>query len=151
MADIRDILIARYKEERNYTRHHENQRATVTNVIIAMAALTLAFLEKSKEPLLQMAASLFLIGLGVFGAILSRKHYERFRFHNIWAREFDRKLREIEPTLHIEEYEVIRNQHYEKFPWTGEARLNWLWTGIHLLIVVIGTALFIISLRAYAC
>jgi hypothetical protein len=56
MGDVKDILTAKYQEEINYTRYHENQRATVTNVIIAIAAVTITFFEKSKEPIWQREA-----------------------------------------------------------------------------------------------
>lgn len=143
VADLKDLLLAKYQEERNYARQHENQRATVTTVIIAIAAATIGFLGTSKGSQFHTLAALFLIGLGVFGAILSRKHYERFRFHSLWAKEFDRKLRESEPTLDIEEYDPKLDKHYKMFPWIGRARLNWLWIGIHLLITVIGIALLV--------
>ncbi len=69
MADTKDLLLAKYQEERESVRQHENQRATVTNVIVAVAAATIAFLGSTDGNSFNIAASLLLVALGLFGAV----------------------------------------------------------------------------------
>jgi len=144
MADLKDIILTKYQEERNWARHHENQRAMVTNVIIAIAAATIAFFGKSQ---FNFAGALFLIVIGLFGMIVSYKYCERSHFHWRWAKEFDLKLREAESALGIDEYDRKLEEHYNEYPWVSSVPLKWLWVGLHFLIAVIGIVLFTISLR----
>jgi uncharacterized membrane protein len=133
-----------YKEHTVMGRHHELQRERVTNLILLISAALLAFAVNSKN-----LAALFPLGtliavLGLFGAIFSYKHYERFRLHTKIAGEFRDAL---EASLVGCKLREIRNSavtaHEKIFPSSSKWRLHMFWVTLNLLVVLLGIVLAI--------
>jgi TctA family transporter len=81
MKDI-DVLVELYKEQRQLGLHHEGQRNAVTGIILTIASGLIVVIGFDKElTTLDLPVAFVVVLAGVFGAILSLKHYERFRFH----------------------------------------------------------------------
>ncbi|WP_136658079.1 hypothetical protein [Nitratireductor sp. XY-223] len=144
MADIIDVLLAKYDQEKSQARKHELLRSTSTNYIIAISAGMLAFASKS-DPMVQTVIGLFLVILGVFGALLSQKHYERFHYHTRFAKAYDEKLAEWNGFSNIDDYAKRREDQKKRFPFLHDQPLNWLWTAIHLFVSVIGILLLLFA------
>src|SRR5437868_4603714 len=90
---LRDVLWKMYEENVTEGRHHETQRATVTNLVIAIAAAVLGLVTYDKAIThLDLPLTIFLVFLGVFGAAFSSKYYERFRLHMKRAKKYRNAL-----------------------------------------------------------
>jgi hypothetical protein len=147
--DANEFLWGMYLEHANQGRHHENQRANVTTFIIVVAGGILAFiankdiLSKDKWPI-----AVFLIIVGLFGALFSAKQYERFRYHMIAAGTYRQKLEQALGNNVRDIREDAQNKHVEKFPTLLiKLRLYYFWIALHLFIAGLGVMLLIITTR----
>jgi len=147
MKDISDFLWGMYQEHTSQGRHHETQRASVTNFIIIVATASLGFIANRGVSRDQWTFALFLIIIGLFGALFSAKQYERFRYHM----EYARKYREVLENLLNNGLTNIRSQakldHRKKHSsFLVNLHLHFFWTLFHLLISAIGVILLIMTL-----
>src|SRR5262245_45115208 len=92
-AALRDVLWKMYQEHCTQGRHHETQRAAVATAVLAIAAaaIGLATIDKGLTQV-DLPATVFLVAVGVFGAIFAYKHYERFSMHMKRARHYRDEL-----------------------------------------------------------
>ena len=72
------------------------QRASVTNFIIVVAGGILGFIANKGVTKDQWILAVFLIIIGLFGALFTAKQYERFRFHmqaaGLYRKEIEKKF-----------------------------------------------------------
>jgi len=93
MTDKYDLLWNIYQEHCNWERHHENQRSSVTNILIAVAAGVLGIIAlDGKLAPTDLPLTIFLIIQGVFGSIFVAKQYERFARHQRLANKYRQEL-----------------------------------------------------------
>lgn len=97
---LKDLLWGMYQENTTHGRHHETQRSTVTNAIIVLAGALIALVtfDKALNPA-DIPATVFLIGLGVFGAVFSAQHYAKYSRHMARARQYRNALDTLLPNL----------------------------------------------------
>ena len=150
MDDARDYLLTKYREHNSQARQHENLRAMATNFIIAIAGAVLVFV-RDQDPEIRATAGIFLLVIGTFGALMSYKHYERFRYHKRYAREIDKRLREREPADNLEHIDEIESRHKERFGWIARTRLYQLWVFVHLFVALLGIYLAVSMLIPVGC
>src|ERR687891_116676 len=116
MADERDILWGMYQEHCTQGRHHEDQRATMTNLIIAVAAAVIGLLSFKELSRGVWPLSVFLTLLGFFGALFSLKHYERFRYHMKCAAQYRNTLEKLLPDTRLRALrEAAKSEHAGKY------------------------------------
>ncbi len=166
-----------YKEQRQLGLHHEGQRNAVTGIILTIASGLIAVIGFDKELTFSDLPIAFVVVLaGIFGAILSLKHYERFVFHRGRSRllrkaidaalryseqqdERDRELRdEIRKSVDLNRESSLdllkalvdkANKDYEdKNPFLYRWKLHKLWAAISVLISLIGVVLILMILRS---
>jgi hypothetical protein len=156
-----------YDEHAAQARQHEDLRATVTSILAGFAAAVVGFagidgLESSDVP-----AGLVVIVLGLLGALLSLKHYERNRFHTkVMKKVRDQitnledgtstevksttKLREEAMEEHLDDFSPEdkdkKKKHKEQKPWLVRLHLFHLWVALPLAIAAVGLVIVVISL-----
>lgn len=143
MADSADILWNLYQEHSTWERHHEEQRASVTNILLAVAAGVLSVIT-FKEGLTRsdLPLTLFLIMQGLFGALFVAKQYERFARHQRLAGKYRQALNDTFPESQIIALRELADQEQaRKFRILYKLRLHQLWVGLHLLIALFGVVL----------
>jgi len=86
--------------------------------------------------------TIFLIVIGVFGAVLSMKHYERFARHQTLAGAYRAALDQEVPEAQIL---GIRSKaercHTNNYRLVHKWRLHWLWIGLHAAVALTGVFL----------
>lgn len=145
MADSTDVLLQHWDEQRAQSRQCENQRATLTNMILLVASAALGFITQRglDRPMLFVTVPLVVIGL--LGAVASAKFYERFRLHNRQARRLTDQLVERLPDLAVDDaYTQARRQHNTRYRFLTKIRLHHLWISLHLAIAITGVALTVV-------
>jgi hypothetical protein len=166
---LRDIFWKMYQENVTEGRHHETQRATVTNLVITIAAAALALVTFDKAiTTVDLPLTIFLVLLGMFGAAFSSKYYERFQLHMERARAYRNaidsllpnfntlsepvwNLKEIADAEHEESILKVAKGKKKKTNWQRwmtfihKRRLYQLWLTFHLLIALIGLILSIVA------
>jgi hypothetical protein len=148
MKDKTDFLWGMYQEHTTQGRHHEVQRATLTNIIIIVAGGILAFVANNGVTRDKWVLAAFLIVIGLFGAFFSAKQYERFRFHVVAAGKYRKELeRSIENSLTGIRESALARHKSEFLPLIVKLRLHYFWIGLHILIASLGIVLLIITIR----
>jgi hypothetical protein len=90
--------------------------------------------------------TVLLIVLGLYGAVVSQKLYERHRFHYGRARYYRRKLNELLPNAEIRKSMDDAEEEHKKFKWLYRVSLNRLWVLLHIAIAGAGLILSFIIL-----
>ena len=143
MADTTDVLLSLYNDAIAYCRHQEEQRATMTSLILAICAALLGIVgldDHVSSADLPFAA--FLVVLGSFGAVFSAKQYERFDLHQERGKEFRREIERLHPgtgipSLRKAAAETTKAEHPILYP----IPLHWFWIGLPLIVAGVGALL----------
>lgn len=159
MADKTDVLLQLYAEERAQARQSENQRATLTNIIIVVVGAGLAFISNQNLGKEALALSTAMIVMGLFGAVASGKYFERWYRHWVRAYAYRAQLFQLYPNIDVQlrnyahEPTKARKDVYEqeadsRYPRLHNLKLYRLWVGFHCLVIVGGALLtFLIAVK----
>ncbi len=138
-----------WKEAREHARQHEAQRATATNMILLLASADLGAMATLHLGYRTVPLALALVLLGLFGFLLSAKHYERAERSVAIAVEFERLLDEVDEALKIATSKKTGEQtNARQHPIVSRIRLNQVWSTLHLLVLAVGVATLAFSLAA---
>lgn len=149
MKDETDFLWGMYQEHTTQGRHHETQRANVTNFIIVVVGGSLAFIANKGVNRDQWVIAAFIVLIGLFGALFSAKQYERFRFHMVAAGTYRRALEALLKNNPGVLRRAAEKEHESSFvPFFVKLRLYYFWIALHLLIALLGIVLLIMTTRS---
>jgi hypothetical protein len=152
MADKTDILVTLFIEERAQARQSEDQRATLTNIIIIVVGAGLAFITTRGIGQSTLAVSVPMIVIGLYGAVATAKYFERWFRHWNRAYAYRNQLFDLFPEIRakLSTYELEptqgRKYHYEReidkrFPRLSTLKVYRLWIGFHCAVAVGGALL----------
>ena len=144
-----EAWIRMYEEQAQQARHHETLRSNSTNVILVLSGAILAFLGTDVAgvtSLHQVLLGFLLVLINLYGAILSRKHYERNRLHTRIAGTY-RNVISMSTALGgnflDNKNDSARNCHKQKYKIFSQVEANLLWIGLHLVTALLGAILVI--------
>jgi hypothetical protein len=141
-----DAVLAYWHEHREQLRQSENQRAVLTNYVLAITAAISGFIVQQHFEPRTLPLSVLIIIIGLYGAAAAAKYHERANYHLFQARALTRVLVDTGSLAdHEAVLEEFRQQHYRKYPRLHRFRLNWLWTGLHLGIAMYGVVFVILT------
>ena len=138
-----ETLLALYHEQTGQARHHENQRATVTNYVLVVAGAILGLVNVEALRSAQGALGCYLIIVGCFGAAVTAKHYERNRYHARLAGRYRHQIEALQPEVAIDRDEVRKDQRRD-FPFFHGERLWKYWVTLHLMVAGLGALLAVL-------
>ena len=143
MADSNgiEVLLHFCEDQYNWCRHTENQRSTMTNLIIMITAALLALIGYLGFEISSLLISVFLIILGISGVIMTLKYHERFRLHLELAGQWANRIDELCPNAKLNLLAKQGFQKHEKsYAKLTNLQLHWFWVFIHILISLLGLA-----------
>lgn len=147
MSDDADILLKFYFEEREQARKTEEQRSTVTNLVLVIASAALGIIAQKSLTIDMLPLSLLLVALGVYGAIASEKFYERHQFHIGRTAFYRKRFVKLKPDIQLEECrKEAYDEHLKNFPRLHKIRLHYIWLALHLAISILGLVLTFVIL-----
>ena len=148
MADTTDALMGMIEENWNQIRHSEDQRATITNLIIVVVSVIQGVLTQTGFTKNVLPLTLLLIILGLYGIVVSAKLYERTQMLVNRARKYRHRLNELLPDAQLELLKKMADEeHFKRFPvMSQKIRLSRLWLALHAIIVVLGVVYSVIIL-----
>lgn len=142
MAKVSDEAIRAYwKEHREQLRQCETQRSTLTNLLLVITAALSALVVQQHFSLYVMPLCVFVVLIGLYGAVAVSKYYERASYHLSQARALTKDLVERGVLGTDERLVQARTDHYRAFPRLYRVRLHQLWVILHLVIVLYGLSL----------
>lgn len=164
--ELLTILWNMYKEECEWTRHNELQRATLTTILLAITAAFVGLIPK--ERLLYREDCLlpaFIAATGLFGMLAVSKYWERFCFHREGQRAFRQRIDQYFPEgegemeklpkypLDMRPRELIKTREAATRTHNSNRMFalvkdsysmqHWLWIGVFLIIFFFGLYLFL--------
>ncbi|MFC7304245.1 hypothetical protein ACFQVC_08480 [Streptomyces monticola] len=143
MADDTDVLLELWKGHRDEARQMENQRATLTHVVILVAAAGLGFLAQDGAlGTSSLVVTVPMFVLGAFGAVAGTKYGERWAVHSGLPDRLRHEVGLRRPGLNLSG--LIEDNHVEhraEFPRISRVRIWVLRVGIHGGIAAGGFAL----------
>ncbi|WP_280447093.1 helix-turn-helix domain-containing protein [Nocardia brasiliensis] len=147
-SDGQVILLQLWQEQRTQARQSENHRTVMTLVVFLAAIGAIVYLAlQSETDIVSVAVALAVCALGLFGALISAKYYERFKLHTYGAEHFQRRLSELYPDLRIEQlWSENERQHKRRYKTLSTIRLHHLWVAAHLSIALLGGIVAIVVL-----
>jgi hypothetical protein len=146
---LRDALWKMYLEHCIHVRHHETQRSSVAAVIMAICAalIGLATFDRALT-LIDVPLLLFLLIIGVFGAIFSAKQWERASMHTERARAHRNRVDSLLGG-HARIVWTIKQEadliHNRDFPRLYNLRLHRFWIGLYLLVAALAVVLIFVA------
>ena len=145
MADDTQVLIEFCKQCWVEAKQSEDQRATLTNIILGVASAVTVLIAQKGLAKDTLPLSILLIVLGIYGAVASEKLYERHQMHSTRASVYRERLDELHPNAQV----IVRRsealkRHDPNFPRLSKIRLHYLWLTLHLIIALAGLILTII-------
>lgn len=147
MSAPEDMILAYWREHREQLRQSENQRAALTNYVLVIIAAMSGFIVQQHFALRTLPLSILIAVIGLYGAVAAAKYHERAEYHLFQARALTRAL--LDAGLLTDNKVVLaefREQHYRRYPRLNRLRLNRLWTGLHVGVVIYGVVLTMITL-----
>jgi hypothetical protein len=103
IAEVTDILIKHWEDQRSKFRHTEDQRSALTNMVLLIVSVGLGFIAQRGLRDSMLAVTIPLVAVGLYGAITSAKLAERATMHNAQGRAFSDRLDELIPDLRLHE------------------------------------------------
>jgi hypothetical protein len=144
-----EFLWRMYAENTTQGRHHEVQRSNVTGfmLLIGTALIGIMTFDREIAGLGDAAIAAFLMGVGLFGAAFTLKHYERYRLHMTRAKAYRNQLDEMLPGRPLVACKRIADEEHAK-TWTRLRTLHttYWWAALHMLLFLIGAALMVVTL-----
>lgn len=149
--DAKEMLWRLYQDNYVNARHHESQRATVTNFIILIAGGIGTIVSAGGFTYEDLPLTLLLICLGIFGALFSSSHYERYKRSKERAKAY---LRELDSILFESDGKVFKSikvatdvERKENHPTLDKLYdVHWLWMSLPLMVTVLGLTLTVLCL-----
>ncbi|MGW4094794.1 helix-turn-helix domain-containing protein [Nocardia sp. NPDC004750] len=141
------ILLRLWQEQRTQGRQSENHRAVMTSVVVigAVGGMGYVAAQPGSSPI-SAAVGLAVASLGLFGALISAKYYERFKMHMDAAQLIRRRLDGMYPELSLEDdWAANRRQHEGSYPLLSRIRLEHLWIAAHLGISLLGVVVTVVE------
>ncbi|MFJ4785866.1 hypothetical protein [Streptomyces sp. NPDC088794] len=151
MADETDVLLDLWKGQRDEARQMENQRATLTNIVIIVTAAALGFLaQQGSLRASSLGVTLPLCLLGSFGALASAKYGERWAVHSGLADALRLEVGLRHPGLSLSELIATnRAEHAAELPRVLRLKIWILWVLLHSAIAAAGLFLSLWILIAH--
>lgn len=142
-----DLAWNLYLSEREFIKHHENQRTTASNILTAIAAGLIVALGTGNLSLeIKILISLLLSVMGFFGYVFCSKLYALIVLHGDRSYEY-LKIIEIDcKEVDIAAIKNIAKTKNEKiFKRFSKLGLNTIWKSFHLFICFSGVGLLILN------
>lgn len=153
-GQVKDVLLAFNREYYGRLQHYETQRSAVSNLLVIISAAILAFVTFDRAlTVADLALTLLLVAIGLFGAAFCAKYHERSSRQSQRITATRLKLDELlfDSGLLDKLRDEAEEQHAVGFPRFRNGRISWwkiyrLWITFHLFIALLG---FILTILIY--
>lgn len=143
-----DLLWSLYLSEREFIKHHENQRTNASNILGAIAAGLIVALGTDKlVQEVQLIIAVLLMILGIFGYTFCAKLYALMKLHAERSYQYLAVLDEEVAAVQIAGLKKVADKKYkERFSFFSKIQLNKIWGSLHLSIFLVGVIFFALNI-----
>ncbi len=135
-----EVLLKALEESYALARQAEDQRATMSNFLISIAAVMFAFIAQQGFSRNVVPVSLLMIFLGLFGLLMSAKYNQHYHRNYVRIRLIRKRIAELCPETRIEKIEQESSeQNRRRHPFLKQ-RIGTLsiWLVLHSAICLLG-------------
>ena len=147
-----DLLWKVYQEHYTNARHHETQRSSVIQYLLITGGLIGTLISAGGVTRGDWPLAAFLIALGLFGAIFSGSHFERYHRHKKRAGAYREHIDTItfpDELLLWQLKDTCDRERRARHPWlTWMVSVHWLWLAFPLLVSLLGVILLVMAVTA---
>ena len=146
-----EFLWRLYLSEREFQRHHENQRMVASNILAAIASgIVVAVGSNQITREVEVLLAIALTCIGLFGYLFCGKLYSLIRRHGERSYAYLRALDEIVGSVDIHGIKKgAEDKHSEEFEFMRDVRLSGIWKSFHAVIFLAGLFLTALSARKF--
>ena len=130
-----EIVLAVYADNAEHGRHHESERSTFANIVVAGSAAIIVLIASEHFRADLWWLPLLIVGLAVYGFLMSTKSYERFCLHRERLRACRRLLELARPNARLTRINEIAEQRH-RAGWIGRQDLHTIWHRFNVTIIV---------------
>lgn len=147
-----DILQATFQHYFNMAMDHNAKAATTTNILLVVVGAIIAIIGHDNEikGIVDSGGAIAVCVIGIFGVAWVRKQQERYHYWQSIALQYQAELTQIVPLLKTRDaYEDEAVKTAEKEIGKILARRIFerhLWVTLHIIVLVIGLGLLLVSL-----
>ncbi|MBC8235498.1 hypothetical protein H8E77_38615 [bacterium] len=139
MANDTDVLLKFCEQYWEEMRHIENQRATITNIIIVITSAIIGFIAQKGISSNLLPLTTLLIILGIYGALTVTKLYERHQFGQVRLNHWYKRIDELNPNAQFLQLRSVADaEHKTQHPRTERLKLHYFWLALHITITLLG-------------
>lgn len=143
-----------YESERDFIKHHENQRTNASSILAAIStALVVAIASGISDDWLRLLVAVTMVLVGVFGAIFSGKLYELIQLHASRSYEYLEIANASFPTIDVTSIKgKVKKSQEKRYPFFASISLNKIWFRFHILVALFGLvvcAIIILDMKGY--
>lgn len=135
-----------YESERDFIKHHENQRTNASSILTAIsAALVVAVSSDVTDGWFKLVISLVLTLNGVFGAVFAGKLYELIQLHANRSYSYLEYVNEKFPEIDVSDVKkIVKERQKSKHPYFSSISLNKIWFRFHILVAILGLVITVV-------
>jgi hypothetical protein len=135
-----EVLLKAFEESHTLARQAEDQRATMSNFLITIAAVLFAFITQQGFTRAVIPLSLFIVFLGLFGLFMSAKYTQHYHRHYARIRLLRKRISELCPEAQIQEIEKeSSDENLRRHPLLKQRMpIVYVWLTLHATICLIG-------------
>jgi hypothetical protein len=146
VAEDTNVLLKVYEMQWIFLRQTEDQRTQITNMVLLIASAVTGFIAQKGLGFDVLPLTILLIALGLYGALISEKMYERFGFFRQRADTLEKKLEALAPGVELGRlWQQANEMNAREFPRLNKLRLHHLWLVLHLGIAAGGIILTVLA------
>jgi hypothetical protein len=142
-----EVLLKMYETRYMLAKQAEDQRATMSNFLITIAAVMFAFISQQGFSKKTILVSLLTIILGFFGLFMSTKYAQHYLNNYRVAMGIRERIAQLCPEAQLQEIEhkasdeiAHRYLFFSKFP------TLYLWSALHISVCLVGGLCILLAL-----
>lgn len=137
--DEKEVLLAFYRQNMEQGLHHQQQRGTVTNIVLILSGAFIALVIFDGVVCgADWVAGAFLIAVGLIGGAWSWKQHERYAFYRQRARGFRDALASVLPLDVIAINRAADAVSKRRHPLFYRMKVYYFWGLFYLFVIILG-------------
>lgn len=142
-----EVLLKMYETRYMLAKQAEDQRATMSNFLITIAAIMFAFISQQAFSRRTILVSVLTIFLGLFGLFMSAKYAQHYIKNDRIARSIRDRISQLCPEAQLREIEQkALDEITERSPFFSKVPTLYLWSALHISICFVGASCILLAL-----
>ncbi|MBD2090854.1 hypothetical protein H6F67_13440 [Microcoleus sp. FACHB-1515] len=142
-----EVLLKMYETRYMLAKQAEDQRATMSNFLITIAAVMFAFISQQGFSRKTIIISFLTILLGLFGLFMSAKYSQHYIKNDRVARSIRNRISQLCPEAQLREIEhKALDESAQQSLFFSKVPTLYLWSTLHVSICLIGALCILLAL-----